>query len=251
MNFGLGFISLLIGYLVGSISFARLFTKLLAPGSDLGDLTIDMEDDLGQEPVGSYGANATAMILGPKIGLTVTALDMLKVILPMLVVKNLFPEYPYHLITSIGCLLGHNWPIYHRFRGGRGYAVIFGSLLFVQWYAILLTTIGGLFIGMVFLGSPMACFFLWIWLMIPWMIFFGTTWELLYVIIVTVILHIGTMPEFIVSIRLLRAGKYEAYVEALYDSSPPWRMMKKMADRLWIFKPILERRKNAGEDQST
>jgi glycerol-3-phosphate acyltransferase PlsY len=246
MDFGLGFISFLIGYLSGSISFARILTKVLAPEADLGDLTIDMEDGQGQEPVGSYGANATAMILGPKIGLTVTALDMLKVILPMLVVKFLFPEYPYYLITSIGSLLGHNWPIYHKFRGGRGYAVIFGSLLVVQWYAILLTTLGGLFIGMVFFGSPMLCFFLWIWLMIPWMIYFGTSWELIYLIVVVLIFHLGTLPELIATIRLLRSGKYEAYVEALYDSSPPWQMMKKMADRLWILKPIFNRNKVNG-----
>lgn len=243
MDYGLGLIALLVGYLIGSISFARIITGIFAPEADLGNLTIDMEENQGQEPVDSFGANATSMILGPKMGLTVAALDMVKVILPMLIVKYLSPEYPYYFFTSIGSLLGHNWPVYHKFRGGRGYAVIMGSLLVIQWQAILLTTLAGLFIGMVFFGSPMLCFFLWLWLMIPWMIYFGTSWELIYLIVVVIIFHLGTLPELIATIRLMRSGKYEAYVEALYDSSPPWRMMNKMADRLWILKPIFNRNK--------
>lgn len=246
MDYGVGFLALLIGYLAGSISFARIITRIFAPDKDLGELTIDMEDGEGQELVGVFGANATAMILGPKLGLTVAALDMLKVIVPMLVVKVLFPEYPYYLITSIGGLLGHNWPLYYRFRGGRGYAVIFGSFLVVQWYAPLLTTLTGLFLGMVLIGNPMIAYVLWLWLMIPWMIFFGSNWELIYVITIIAIFHIGTFPEMKTMFRLVRQGKYRAYVEAMYDSSPRWRLMKQMADRFWILKPIFNKNKKTG-----
>ncbi|TFG07931.1 glycerol-3-phosphate acyltransferase [Candidatus Thorarchaeota archaeon] len=251
MGIGYLILALLIGYLAGSISFARIITHIFAPEADIADLKIDMENGEGEEIVGIFGANASAMILGPKLGLTVAALDMLKVIVPMLIVKYTFPIDTAYLFASIGGLLGHNWPLYHRFRGGRGFAVIFGSFLVVQWYAPLLTTLTGLFLGMVIIGNPMISYILWLWLMIPWMVFFGTTWETVYVIATVVIFHIGTIPEMNTTFRLMRSGKYKAYVDAMYNSSPRWRGMKKMADRLWILKPILERRTKAGEDQST
>ena len=234
-------LALLIGYLAGSISFARIITHIFAPDSDIGDLKIDMEDGEGEEIVGIFGANATAMILGPRLGLTVAALDMLKVIVPMLIVKYSFPTDSAYLMTSIGGLLGHNWPLYHRFRGGRGFAVIFGSFLVVQWYAPLLTNLAGLFLGMVIIGNPMIYYILWLWLMIPWMVFWGTTWELIYVVIIVIIFHIGTIPETSSTFRLMRSGRYNAYVDALYNSSPRWRMMKQMSERLWILKPVFSK----------
>ncbi len=241
MDIGLGFLALFVGYLLGSISFARIITKLAAPEADLTKLTIDMGQEQENELVDVIGANAASMVLGLKLGATVGILDMAKAIIPMLVIKGLFPEDPYYLFSSLGGLLGHNWPVYYGFKGGRGYAVIFGSFFVVDWRAPIATTLVSLFIGMVIIGNPMVAYAAWLWLMIPWMIWRCGSWEIAYAIVINVIFLIATIPEMRTLLRLKRSGKYDAYVESMYNSSPRWRGMKKMADRMWILRPIFKR----------
>ena len=123
---------LTLGYLLGSISFTAIFLRFFATKEQRDEVehpaaTVDEE---GGTPI--YGAYTTGRIWGPKVGILVSALDMLKVALPMWIFKvYLFPGQPYFLLVSIGGLLGHNWPIYFRFKGGRGVAVIFASLFVI------------------------------------------------------------------------------------------------------------------------
>jgi hypothetical protein len=121
------------GYLLGSISFARIITRLAAPGVDLTSLQVQLKDSPQTADVGIVGANAASMVLGPRLGLLVALLDMLKVVLPMIVAKLLYPAEAYHFAVSVGGLIGHNWPVYYGFKGGRGFAVIFGSFLMIDW----------------------------------------------------------------------------------------------------------------------
>ena len=202
MDYGLGIISLVIGYLAGSISFARIITRWKAPEADLWELSIDMEQEGENELVGVFGANAASMVLGPKLGLTVAILDMFKVIIPMLAIKLLFAGEPYYLITALGGLLGHNWPLYYGFKGGRGYAVILGSFFVVDWIGPPSTILFGLFFGFVIIGNPMVAYALWLWLMIPWMIWRWGSWETAYAILINVIFLIGAIPEMSTMLRL-------------------------------------------------
>jgi len=47
-------------------------------------------------------------------------LDMLKITIPTLVFKHVYPDTPYFLITAATGMIGHVWPLYHGFKGGRG-----------------------------------------------------------------------------------------------------------------------------------
>ena len=181
------------------------------------------------------------MVLGPKLGLTVAILDMFKVIIPMLAIKLLFAGEPYYLITALGGLLGHNWPLYYGFKGGRGYAVILGSFFVVDWIGPPSTILFGLFFGFVIIGNPMVAYALWLWLMIPWMIWRWGSWETVYAILINVIFLIGAIPEMSTMLRLKLSGKYNTYADNLYASSPRWRGMRKMADRLWILRPLFKK----------
>jgi glycerol-3-phosphate acyltransferase PlsY len=234
-------IAVLIGYLAGSISFARLITRLAAPGMDLTQLQVQLKDSTQTADVGIIGANAASMVLGPRLGLTIAVLDMLKVILPMLFFRGLFPQASYHLAASIGGLVGHNWPLYHRFKGGRGFAVIFGSFIALDWLGALVCTLGGLAFGMMILGNTMIAYISWLWLMIPWMFWRLGTPGLVYTLFINLIFVLATIPEIRLMLRMRREGKYEAYMDGLYGSSPRWRGMKKMTDRLWLLRPFLRK----------
>ncbi|TFG06788.1 glycerol-3-phosphate acyltransferase [Candidatus Thorarchaeota archaeon] len=243
MDIWIGFLALLVGYLFGSISFARILTKIKAPEIDIEEQANVLVADEDLKIPGAYGANAASIATGTQLGLPVALLDMLKTIIPMLVFKHIFKGEPYYLASGVGAFLGHNWPIYYKFQGGRGFAVILGSFFVIDWIAPIATTIAGLFLGMVILGSQELSAVLWMWLMIPWTIWRGGTWEIVYSILISVLYILGAIPEIRLMQRFKKAGKYQEYTERILERSPQFRGMKEMTDKLWIFRPLFQRSK--------
>ena len=117
------FVILIIGaYLVGSIPFGLLITK--AHGKDLRSIGS-----------GNIGATNVARALGRKWAYLCFLLDMLKGALPMLIVGNYnlqFTNYQFlWLWLAVGCaaILGHIFPLYLKFRGGKGVTTSLGVAL--------------------------------------------------------------------------------------------------------------------------
>lgn len=90
--------------------------------------------DIRQYGSGNSGMTNTLRTLGTKAGLTVLMCDLLKVIVAIILTNALFgndyPELRYLLkmYTTLGCIVGHNYPFYMHFRGGKGVAVTAGFL---------------------------------------------------------------------------------------------------------------------------
>jgi glycerol-3-phosphate acyltransferase PlsY len=223
------------GYVLGSISFARLITRCFAPRQDIADLAVPVVGTDESAKVNIFGANAASMILGPRFGLLVALLDMAKVALPTLAFRLYDPGQAYFLIAAVAGLVGHNWPIYYRFKGGRGFSAILGGFFVVDWVGALATPILGLLLGMVFIGSVPVAYVAWLWLMIPWL-WFRTRdpAHLAYAIAINLIFVVATIPEMRMFARYRREGKLDAYMQGLIESSPRWRGMKKIADRLKV-----------------
>lgn len=251
MDFGLGFISLLLGYLVGSINFARIFTRMKVGSSDFRGHTVEMEDTDETVPYGGFGAGTASSVLGPKYGIIIALLDMLKVIIPMLLIKLLYPGDYYFLFSSFGGLLGHNWPIYYGFKGGRGMSAMLASFLVVDWVGAIISVFAGMFLGSVIFGSPIISYILWMWLMIPWLILRKDSPEVIYSIFMNIFFLLGSVPEMRTMLRLKKSGQYDAFIEGLHENSSRLQLMRKMADRMWILRPIFEKRKNQEIDQSS
>jgi glycerol-3-phosphate acyltransferase PlsY len=110
----------LLGYLIGSIPFAFIITKRKAGL------------DIRQHGSRNVGARNAFDITGQKsIGRTVLALDLLKGLLPVLVFEYLGLSAP--LIALLPALvLGHCYPVWLGFRGGRGLATAAGAMLLVS-----------------------------------------------------------------------------------------------------------------------
>ena len=137
----------IIGYLCGSISFARLVTRRVAPNTDL---------KLIQQPIpntdivfesDSISASMVRMQVGTRYGCLTAILDILKVFIPTLVFKLWQPAAPYFLITAAFGLIGHDWPLYHHFKGGRGESAIIGGMLVIDPIGLVLTNLAGGVIG--------------------------------------------------------------------------------------------------------
>lgn len=124
-------ICLLIGHVFGLFQTAYFYGK--AHGIDIR-----------QYGSGNSGTTNALRVLGTKAGLIVLAGDCLKCILAVVVTRMLFgashPDIIYLLClyTGAGAILGHNYPFYMGFRGGKGIAATAGLILSFHPYFIIM-----------------------------------------------------------------------------------------------------------------
>ena len=157
-----------LGYLIGAISFARIVVWLKTGGSvEAAQLTTP--DGRGHMDVTTVSASAVRLQLGPRYGILVGVLDILKALVPTLALRLAFPEQPYYLICAAAAPFGHNWPIYYRFRGGTGQAVILGGMLAIDWVGALATNGVAVLAGLTVLRDGLISDIGGIPLLLPWM----------------------------------------------------------------------------------
>jgi len=117
-------LGLCISYLIGSIPTAYIFVRLLK-GQDIRTIGS-----------GNVGATNALRVLGKPLGVTILILDILKGFAAVALVGDwvaaqgaaLSPE-PLRILLGLACVSGHNWTVFLRFKGGKGIATSFGSLL--------------------------------------------------------------------------------------------------------------------------
>ena len=103
-----------ISYLLGSIPFGLLLTNLF------------LKKDIREIGSGNIGAT-NALRAGNKfIGYTTLLLDIFKAVLPVVYVKLNYPDFVY--ISSLSVFLGHVFPLWLKFKGGKGVATYVGIL---------------------------------------------------------------------------------------------------------------------------
>ncbi|MBE5799987.1 MAG: glycerol-3-phosphate 1-O-acyltransferase PlsY [Clostridiales bacterium] len=108
-----------IGYLLGSISTGVVLSKMLA------------KTDIRTQGSGNAGTTNMLRVLGRKAALLTFIGDMLKGIIAVFIGKWLVGGELGGLLGVVGAVLGHYYPLYFGFKGGKGIATSFGSLLFV------------------------------------------------------------------------------------------------------------------------
>ena len=115
--------TLLIGaicYLLGSIPFGFILTKIF--------LKKDIRD-IGSGNIGATNALRTGNKL---IGYSTLFFDIIKAVIPVIYIKTNFPEFLY--IASLCAFLGHVFPIWLKFKGGKGVATYVGILFAMNIY---------------------------------------------------------------------------------------------------------------------
>lgn len=233
IDFRITLLAAFVGYLCGAISFARLIAKRVAPQADITRLQVPIVGTEEKSQVNVVGANTASMILGPRYGCSIAVLDMAKVALPTLAFKTLYPDRTFFLVVAVAGLVGHNWPIFYQFKGGRGFSVIFAGFVVADLLGAVVTPFLGMFLGMVIFQNVSVAYIAWLWLMIPWL-WFRTHDRafLIYAVVVNLVFILAVLPEIRMLLRYRREGKLEAYMQGLMGSSPRWRGMTKIANRL-------------------
>ena len=183
-----------VGYLLGSISFARLVGNKVLPGDDLKATPLELPGGATIE-YGGISATAVGARTGPKWGIVVGLGDMAKAFIPVLVARLLWPDESYHLVMAVAVIVGHNYPVFYKFHGGRGQSPIYGGLFAVDPIAIPITTLVGLGVGLVVLRDMFVAYTLGQFLLIPWFVWQGTGEEVIYAIVINLLFVVATIPE--------------------------------------------------------
>ncbi len=150
--FELTVIWVVIGYFSGSVPFGLILTQLF------------VKKDVRAEGSGNIGATNVARVAGKKLGAVVLVLDAAKAAIPVVLAMQFLPDLPAtHAAVGLAAFLGHVFPPWLKFKGGKGVATALGSLIvllpwaalagFAVWVAVILTmrvsSVGSLLGGLV------------------------------------------------------------------------------------------------------
>ncbi|MDR1782328.1 MAG: glycerol-3-phosphate 1-O-acyltransferase PlsY [Bacilli bacterium] len=120
MNIFLNIIFIIIGYLVGSIPFALVIGEKF------------YNTDVRKAGSGNLGGTNTGRVLGKKAGLIVMVLDALKAFILVMLAMLLNHYLSLHInpyLIGLACVIGHCYPIFANFKGGKGVACAAGFIL--------------------------------------------------------------------------------------------------------------------------
>lgn len=138
MDLPLQIAAVLASYLIGSIPFGLLFARLFS--------NVDVRS-IGS---GNIGATNVLRASGKKAAVLTLLADCFKGLVPVLAAKLLFQNDWVAVFAAMAAVLGHNFPVYLKFRGGKGVATSYGVVLAIAPW-----------IGLVCLAVWLAAAFIW------------------------------------------------------------------------------------------
>lgn len=172
-----------IGYGLGCIQAAYLISKFI------------LKEDVRNKGNGNAGASNMTVAYGKKFGFAVAVIDILKAVLALTLIKNLFgtsgDSNTLLYVTGLFVIIGHNFPFYMGFKGGKGTASLIGMLF-------------GINIGMGLLGV----FVLIAATLISDYIVIGTFSLLITFIMITYFFHMGLVP-LVLSVLITAISVYK------------------------------------------
>lgn len=195
----------LIGYILGSISFARLIFAWKRPGEEIEKIRSVSIDGKVEVVAHEIGATNVMMVFGRNWGLTTMAMDVAKGFFPVLILNLLYPEASYHLVCGVFVLIGHLWPVWYKFHGGGGYSSIMGMMLAISPLGLVLTQAGGALMGK---WNQRLLFLSGIVLIIPWFMVRDGIFspEVLFALVITIGYFLAQLPEIIEVKKLMSQG---------------------------------------------
>ena len=123
LNFEL-FLIIIVSYLFGSIPFGLLLTKIF------------LKKDIREIGSGNIGATNVLRAGNKILGYSTLILDILKAVLPILYIKFFMNDYLY--ISALSIFIGHVFPIWLKFKGGKGVASYLGILCCLDIFTALI-----------------------------------------------------------------------------------------------------------------
>lgn len=107
-------------YFLGAIPFGYLIAKTKGV-------------DIRQAGSGNIGATNVERVLGKTAGKITLLCDGLKGLLPVLLARAATQDERWLAAVALATIIGHNWPVYLQFKGGKGVTTTYGSFLGLAW----------------------------------------------------------------------------------------------------------------------
>jgi len=133
---------ILLSYFMGSIPFGFILTKIF------------LKKDIREIGSGNIGATNVLRTGNKMIGYITLILDILKAIVPLLVIKFNYPEFLF--ISALSIFLGHVFPLWLKFKGGKGVATYVGMLFCINYILGFVFIISWLIIFIIFRYSSLS-----------------------------------------------------------------------------------------------
>jgi glycerol-3-phosphate acyltransferase PlsY len=112
-------LAVLLSYLLGAVPFGLFFSRLF---SDVDIRTVGS---------GNIGATNVLRAAGKKAAILTLLMDAMKGLIPVLLVMFLFQDDAVTVLSGAAAILGHNFPVYLKFKGGKGVATSYGVIVAV------------------------------------------------------------------------------------------------------------------------
>ena len=172
-------IIILISYLMGSIPFGLILTKIF------------LNKDIRKIGSGNIGATNVLRAGNKIVGYLTLILDVLKAIIPIIYIKLNYPDLIY--VSSLSVFLGHVFSIWLKFKGGKGVATYVGILFCINYFLGIIFVISWLIIFIISkfssLGSILSS------LVIPIYIFLNSDYNNEYFFVIMFVLILFTHRE--------------------------------------------------------
>lgn len=128
-------VCILIGYLIGTVNPSYWIARHRGV-------------DIRKKGSGNAGASNALIIFGKVIGVLCAVLDIAKAMFAIWLTELIFPTFSYaFVLTGSACILGHIFPFYMGFHGGKGLACLGGMILKYDWRVFLIMLIGEFFVA--------------------------------------------------------------------------------------------------------
>lgn len=194
------------GYLLGSVSFSWLLPRLAGRSAEVKQIKREIPDtDIVLES-NVLSATQVSEGLGRRFGCLVSLLDMAKAAIPTAAFLLIFGER-YFLAAAFATMLGHNYPLYHKFRGGRGLSPLIGGLAVINWYGLLLACLAAFPLGFL-TGSALVIRWSWMFLLMLWFpLYFRDPYMSVYMAASTFLFFFSMRKELATGMKISGARK--------------------------------------------
>ena len=135
---------IILAYLFGSVNFAIIVCKLAKQG------------DPRTEGSNNPGATNVLRLAGKKLALFVIIGDALKGLIPVLIARAFNVDGVAFAVVALAAVLGHTFPIFFRFQGGKGIATTLGAILALSWIVGIAVLATWIIVALLFRFSSLA-----------------------------------------------------------------------------------------------
>lgn len=197
----------LVGYLAGSLSFARIVSSLFDKTGKVKPIERDIPDTDIKLESDAVTATTVNLELGPVYGCLTSILDMGKAAVPVWLFLYFFQNEHYYIATAFFAMIGHIYPIFHGFIGGRGLSPLIGSLLVINWYGLIIGNLAAGLLGYL-TGAVLVMRWAWMGIMIIWFaLIFKDPWLAGYMAAASFLFFFAMRKELATALKIARSRK--------------------------------------------